>query len=90
MTFQGVRSHIVRDFFDYAVDGVSDVLLGGNQERGHDEDDEGGLVVQPEHIVVDAHGVELDEALHRAEDIKHGDAGFDLSARLIKFTVQVS
>ena len=28
--------------------------------------------------------VELDEALHRAEDIKHGDAVFGGSARLVK------
>jgi len=46
-------------------------LLGGDEERGHDQDDEGGLVVQPEDIVVDADRVELDEALHRAENIKH-------------------
>ena len=80
----GAKSHIVGDFFNDAVDGVSDVLLGGDQQRGHDQDDEGGLVVKPEHIVVDADRVELDEALHRAEDIKHGDAVFGGSARLVK------
>jgi hypothetical protein len=32
--------------------------------------------VQAEHIVVDAHRVELDEALHRAEDVEHGAASY--------------
>jgi hypothetical protein len=30
--------------------------------------------VEPEHIVVDANRVELDQALDRAENIKHGRA----------------
>ena len=57
---------------DNAVDGVPDVLPGGDEERADDEDDEGGLVVEPEDIVVDADGVELDQPLDGAEHVEHG------------------
>ena len=35
------------------------------------QDDKGGLVVEPEDVVVDADGVELDVALDGAKDVKH-------------------
>ena len=47
-----------------AVDGVSDVLLGGDQQAGRDQDNKGGLVVEPEDVVVNTYLIELYEALH--------------------------
>ena len=79
----GAKSHIVGDFFNDAVDGVSDVLLGRDKEWSDDKDDERGLVVKPEHIVVDTNRVEFDEALHGAEDVKHF-GGFERIS-LVKF-----
>ncbi len=47
-------------------------LPRGDQQRADDEDDEGGLVVEAEDVVVDAHRVELDQPLDGAEHVKHG------------------
>ena len=48
-------------------------LPGGNQKRGHHQNDECSLVVEPEGVVVDAHRVEFDQPLHGAEHVKHLD-----------------
>ena len=52
---------------DDAIDGVSDVLLRGDQQAGGDKDDNGGLVVEPEHVVVNPDLLGLDEALDLTE-----------------------
>ena len=67
---------LLRNLLDDAVDGVADVLFGGDEQRARDEDDEGGLVVKPEDVVVDAYRVELDDALDGAENVKHFGGGF--------------
>ena len=54
-------------------------LPRGDEEGADDEDDEGGLVVEAEDIVVNAHRVELDQPLHRAKDVIHGDGGVGVS-----------
>ncbi len=54
-------------------------LPRGDEEGADDEDDEGGLVVEAEDIVVDANRVELDQPLHRAKDVIHGDGGVGVS-----------
>ena len=56
--------HILRDLLHDTVDGVSNVLLGGDQEAGRNQDNEGGLVVEPEDVVVNTYLIELYEALH--------------------------
>lgn len=64
--------YVQRYIVDDAVDRVADVLPGRHQQREDDQSDHGGLVVQPEHIVIDAHGVELQQPLHRTEHVEHG------------------
>ena len=59
------------DVVDDAVDGVADVLMGRHQEGRDREDDHRALVVQPEDIVVDPDGVELQEALDLLEETQH-------------------
>ncbi len=59
---------------------------GGDEEGADDEDDEGGLVVQPEHVVVDADGVELDQPLDGAEDVEHGGGGGGFASVLLSQT----
>ena len=57
------------------VDWVSDVLFGGDKETRDNQDDKGGFVMETEHIVVDADGVEFDEPLDTAKHVKHDEAG---------------
>ena len=67
-------THIGRNFLDDAVDGVPNVLPGSDEEGGDDEYDEGGLVVEPEGVVVDAYRVELNQPLDGAEHVEHDSA----------------
>ena len=48
-------------YIDKAVNGVTYVLPGGDEDAGHHQQHDGGLVVEPEHIVVDTHRVKLQE-----------------------------
>jgi len=59
----------------HAVYRVTDVLPGGDDQRERDEHDDGRFVVQPEHVVVDAHGVQLQQIFHGTENVDHSDAG---------------
>ena len=72
--------HSLWDLFNYAINWVSNILLGGHKEAGGHQDDETGLyeskmntnitndyfylVVKPEDVVVDAYFVKFDETLH--------------------------
>jgi len=57
-----VRVHDpIRYGVGHAVDGVSNELPGGDKGNGSEEDDDGGPVVEPEHVVVDADRVPLVE-----------------------------
>jgi len=47
-------------------------LSGGDKNGRDDQDDKRGLVMEPEDIVVNADGLELDQPLDRAEHVKHG------------------
>lgn len=49
--------HIERDVVDDTVDGISDVLPRGDEERERHQDDDSRLVVESEHIVVYTDGV---------------------------------
>ncbi len=48
-----------RDPVNDAVDGVAEELLGGDEKAGTEEDDSGELVVEAEHVTVDADDVRL-------------------------------
>ena len=63
--------YIARNAIDDAVDRVADVLPRGDQQRADDQQDHRRLVVQAEDVVVDADRVDLQQALHRAKNIKH-------------------
>ena len=81
---QSKLSHhdIVGNLFHNAVNGIPNVLLRCDQQGANHQDDEGGLVVQAEDIVVDADGVELDQPLDGAEDVKHlGDVRLKVGPR---------
>lgn len=54
-----------------AVDWVADVLARGHDQRARRQQDDGGLVVQFEHVVVDCHVVHLQQAPDRAEQVDH-------------------
>ena len=56
-----------------AVDGVSDVLARGHQQRRGDVDDEGGLVMKPEDVVVDPDFIELQKVPDSLEQAQHFD-----------------
>ena len=81
---QSKLSHhdIVGNLLHNAVNGVPNVLLRRDQQGANHQDDKGGLVVQAEDIVVDADGVELDQPLDGAEDVKHlGDVRLKVGPR---------
>jgi hypothetical protein len=61
----------LRHPIDDAINGVADVLLGSDEQACSDQDDDGRLVVKPEHIVVDPYGVELDQVLDRTKCFVH-------------------
>ena len=50
-----------------AIYRVPDVLPGGDEHAGHDQHHHAGLVVEPEHIVVNADRVKLQELEEAAE-----------------------
>ena len=52
---------------------VPDVLPGGDEDAGHDQDHHGGLVVEPEHIVINADRVKLQELEEATEYVQHSD-----------------
>ncbi len=56
---------------DYTVDGVADVLLGGDEQTCSDQDDDGHLIVKPEDVVVDAYSIKLDQVFDRSKCFKH-------------------
>jgi len=57
-----VRVHDpIRYGVGHAVDGVANELPGGDKGNGSEEDDDGGSVVEPEDMVVDADRVPLVE-----------------------------
>lgn len=62
---------IVGYLFNNAVDWISYILPRGNEKRGDDKDEDSALVVQAEDVVVDADGLELDQALDGPKDVKH-------------------
>ena len=66
--------HVAGDVVDHAVDGVADVLPGRHQQRRDEEQPDGDLVVEPEDLVVDPHGVELQEAHGLLEHAQHLEA----------------
>ena len=70
-----LSTHVSRNFLYDAINWVSNVLPGGDEQRCDNQDDEGRLVVEPEGVVVDAYRVELDQPLDGAEHVKHGSSG---------------
>lgn len=80
--------HSQRNLVHDAVDRVTDILTRGDQQREGDQDDHRGLVVHPKHIVVDAHLVDLQQALDGPKDIKHlgGVSGLRLGLGLVTTT----
>ena len=46
------KTHIVGDFFNNTVNGVSNVLSWCHQKRGNNQNDEGAFVMKPKDIVV--------------------------------------
>jgi len=63
--------HAQRDLVHDTIDGVTDVLARGHQQGEGDQYDHRGLIVHAKHIVVDAHLVDLQQALDGPKDIKH-------------------
>jgi hypothetical protein len=63
---------VQRNFVNNAVNGVTNVLSRGDQERKGDQNDHRRLVVQSEDVVVDAYRVKFQKPLDGAENIKHG------------------
>ena len=61
----------LRHSIDDTVHGVADVLFGGDEQACRDQDDDGRLVVKPEHVVVDPNGVELDQVFDGSEYTVH-------------------
>ena len=47
------------DSVHHAVNGVAEVLARGHQDGGRGKDHDGGFVMQPKYIVVNADGIEL-------------------------------
>lgn len=64
--------HVEGDLVHDAVNGIPDVLARGHQQGEGHQDDDGGLVVQSEDIVVDAYRVEFEKPLDGAKHVKHG------------------
>ena len=52
---------------------VPDVLPGGDEDAGHDQDHHCGFVVEPEHIVINADRVKLQELEEATEYVQHSD-----------------
>lgn len=61
---------------------VPDVLPGGDEDAGHDQDHHCGLVVEPEHIVINADRVKLQELEEATEYVQHSDTVVLLSSAL--------
>lgn len=55
----------------HAVDGVAHVLLGRDHHREERQRDQRRLVMEPEHVVVHAHAVDLQQTLQRLEEVEH-------------------
>jgi len=71
-----VRVHDVeRHIVDDAIDRVTDVLAGRDEQRERHQDDDGHLIVQPEYVVVDTHAVDFQQPLDGAEHVEHGGGG---------------
>ena len=56
---------------DDAVDRVTDVLSGCDQQAGSDKDEDGGFVVKTEHVIVDPHLVQVREPTNLTEEPQH-------------------
>ena len=69
----GAVTRLSLTYLHQTVDGVPDVLSGGDEEAADDEDHHGGLVVQSEHIVVDTHRVKLQKTEESFEYVQHFD-----------------
>jgi hypothetical protein len=50
---------------DDAINGISEVLFGGDKQTGCHQDDEGDFVVKPKNGVVDPDRVQLENFLER-------------------------
>ena len=68
---QFAHHDIARYLLNNAVNGIADVLPGGDEKRADEEEDDGALVVQAKDVVVDAYFLELDQALNVPKDVKH-------------------
>ena len=69
---------------------VPDVLPGGDEDAGHDQDHHCGLVVEPEHIVINADRVKLQELEEATEYVQHSDTDvlIHLISALFIFSLQ--
>ena len=68
-------------YLHQAVDGVTDILSGGDEDAADDEDHHGGFVVQSEHIVVDTDRVKLQKMDESLEYVQHFDLLVSLAVR---------
>ena len=64
--------HILRDVLGVnTVDGVADILSGGDNQRESQQEADGHGVVQPKNGTVDCHLADFDEALEASEHVQH-------------------
>ena len=66
------------------VNWISNVLPGRHEETGRDKDEHRGLIVKPEHVVVDPDFVELGKALNLTEEPQHGETSSGLEGDVPK------
>ena len=71
LVVRGVNTNTSITHVRHAVDRVPNVLPGGDQDAGAHQDHHGGLVVEPEHIVVNAYRVKFEKASKLAEYVQH-------------------
>lgn len=72
-----IRVHDVeRHIVDDAIDRVTDVLTGRDEQRERHQNDDSRLVVQSEYVIVDTYAVDFQQPLDGAEHVEHGGGGF--------------
>ena len=65
------KAYILWDFLHDAINGIAYILLGSDKQRGQNQYDKCGFIMESEDIVVNADALELYKTLDVAKDIKH-------------------
>ena len=67
----GNDTHIIRNFFNYTINRITNVLSRSHQQGCNNQNNEGGFIMQSEDIIVNTNCFELYQPFNWRKNVKH-------------------